>query len=232
MRLVLLGPPGAGKGTQAHYLTERFGIPKVSTGDMLRDAAERGTALGLAARRFTERGQLVPDDMVLDLVRDRLEAPDVRNGYLLDGFPRTVAQSEALDRWLQERGQSLDAAVNLSVDDEEIVRRISSRRVCPQCHEPYHLFTRPPKAQGVCDLCGQSLAYREDDRAEVVRERLRVYHSRTEPVLDYYRRQGLLKEVDGDRPVQDVTEAVLHALNAAPRPLVFLYYGQDRLQER
>src|SRR5438270_11997214 len=125
MRVVLLGPPGAGKGTQAHYLTEHFGIPKVSTGDMLREAAERRTPLGLAARRFTEQGQLVPDEMVIDLVRDRLEAPDAPGGYLLDGFPRTVAQAEALDRWLQERGESLSAAVNLQVDDEEIVRRIS-----------------------------------------------------------------------------------------------------------
>jgi adenylate kinase len=216
MRLVLMGPPGAGKGTQGHFLTARFQIPKISTGDMLRDAAERGTAIGLAAKKFTDQGHLVPDEIVLDLVRDRLELPDARKGYLLDGFPRTVPQAAALDRWLDERDQSLDAVVNLRVDDEEIVQRISSRRVCPHCHESYHMVSRPPKVDETCDECGHKLAQRDDDRAELVRERLRVYHSRTEPLLDYYRRAGLLIELDGELPVAEVTDRIVEGLERGP----------------
>jgi adenylate kinase len=212
MRLVLLGPPGAGKGTQAHFLTKRFGIPKISTGEMLREAAERGTNLGLEAKRYTDEGHLVPDEMVLHLVEERLEQPDVGDGYLLDGFPRTVGQAEALRHWLEANGQQLDAAVDLTVDDEEIVRRISSRRVCPHCHESYHLVSRPPRVDEICDACGHKLSLREDDRPEVIRERLEVYHERTEPVIAYYRDHGLLIPIDGDRPVAEVTEEIVKAL--------------------
>lgn len=214
MRLVLLGPPGAGKGTQAQFLTARLHIPKISTGDMLRDAAEEGTAVGLEAKGFTDQGRLAPDEMILTLVRDRLKRPDTKDGYLLDGFPRTVHQAEAFREWLREQGQTLNAAVNIWVDDEVIVDRISKRRVCPQCHQTYHLTGRPPKVADVCDVCGSALVLRDDDRAEVVRERLRTYGERTKPVLDFYRESGMLIEIDGDQAVTVVTDAILTGLAA------------------
>lgn len=213
MRLVLLGPPGAGKGTQSQLLTERLCIPKISTGEMLREAAERGTAVGLAAKVFTARGQLVPDATVLELVQERLQRSDARGGYLLDGFPRTVDQAEAFDHWLAEHRQALNAAIDLQVSSERIVERISNRRVCPNCHETYHLLARPPRQHELCDECGTALAQRDDDRAEVVRARLEVYLQRTEPVLGYYRRQGLLTAIPGDQPVDCVTAAILDVLH-------------------
>jgi len=223
MRLVLLGPPGAGKGTQAQFLTKRLGIPKISTGDMLRDAAERGTATGLKAKTFIDEGHLVPDDLILEMVWERLGQPDAAAGWLLDGFPRTVGQSAALDRWLREQDEKIDGVVDLQVDDDEIVRRISQRRVCPQCHATYHLSMCPPSASEVCDACGNKLETRQDDRAEVVRERLRIYHERTEPVVNYYLAQELLIPIHGDRPVEEVTEAILRGVQKArdqrgPRP--------------
>ncbi|MGV3720364.1 MAG: adenylate kinase [Actinomycetota bacterium] len=217
MRLVLLGPPGAGKGTQGQYLTERLGIPKISTGDMLRDGAVAGTAVGIEAKAFTDQGRLVPDELILDLVKKRLREPDAANGYLLDGFPRTVAQAEALEEWLREQGEGLDAVVDLRVDDELIVKRISDRRVCSVCHETYHAVSRPPAKPETCDVCGRALEQREDDRAELVRERLRVYHERTEPVTSFYSQRALLFPIAGDRPVKEVTEAILRALEARTR---------------
>jgi adenylate kinase len=212
MRLVLLGPPGAGKGTQGQYLTERLGIPKISTGDMLRDAAEDGTELGREAKSFTDQGRLVPDELILALVRKRLEEPDAAEGYLLDGFPRTVVQAEALESWLEAQGIRLDAVVDLVVEDDVIVDRISKRRICPVCHETYHLVNRPPVKPDVCDVCGKPLVLRDDDRAELVRERLRIYHERTEPVTSFYRQRGLLISIPGDHPVKEVTEAIIHAI--------------------
>lgn len=212
MRLVLLGPPGAGKGTQGQYLTERLGIPKISTGDMLRDAADAGTAVGLEGKSYTDRGRLVPDELVIRLVEDRLMQPDAEHGYLLDGFPRTVRQAEAFEAWLPAHGQHLDAVVDLLVDDDIIVGRISQRRVCPQCHETYHLVSRPPKVDEICDTCGHQLVQRDDDRAELVRERLRIYHERTEPVTSFYRSRGLLISIPGDRPVAEVTETIIRAI--------------------
>lgn len=212
MRLVLLGPPGAGKGTQAQYLTARLNIPKISTGDMLRDAAETGSAVGLEAKTYTDRGRLAPDEMILDMVAERLQQPDVLCGYLLDGFPRTVNQAEQFSQWLRQQNQALDAVVDLRVPDEVIVERISLRRVCADCHDSYHLAQRPPKVPDVCDHCGQPLVLRDDDRAELVRERLRIYHERTEPLVDFYQNRGLLIEMDGDRPVAEVTENIVKAL--------------------
>lgn len=212
MRLVLLGPPGAGKGTQARTLTVRLRIPHVSTGEMLRAAAEAGSPSGMAAKEFTDQGLLVPDAMILAMVGERLAAPDARAGFLLDGFPRTVHQAQALEQWLKEACLRLDAVINLVVPDETIVERISQRRVCPACHETYHLSTRPPRTLEVCDACGHALTLRDDDRAELVRERLRVYHERTEPLIAYYRERCLLRSVDGDRPVAEVTAAVLELL--------------------
>lgn len=217
MRLVLLGPPGAGKGTQGQYLTERLGIPKISTGDMLRDGAVAGTAVGVEAKAFTDRGRLVPDELILDLVKKRLREPDAANGYLLDGFPRTVTQAEALEEWLGEQGKRLDAVVDLRVDDELIVHRISDRRVCSICHETYHAVSRPPAKAETCDLCGRPLVQREDDRAELVRERLRIYHERTEPVTSFYSQRGLLIAIPGDRPVKEVTEAIIRAIEERAR---------------
>ena len=212
MRLVLLGPPGAGKGTQAHYLTERLSIPKISTGDMLRDAADDGTRVGLEGKQFYAKGRLVPDEMVLDLVKARLRDDDTHGGYLLDWFPRTVFQAQSFDQWLDEHGQRLTAVVDIRVPDDEIVQRISSRRVCPPCHESYHLVSRPPRVAEVCDVCGHELCQREDDRPEVVRERLRIYHERTEPVLNYYCDQDLVVAIDGERPVPEVTQTIIAAL--------------------
>lgn len=212
MRLVLLGPPGAGKGTQGQYLTDRLGIPKISTGDMLRDAADAGTAVGAKAKGFTDQGRLVPDDLILALVEKRLMEPDVARGYLLDGFPRTVVQAEAFEQWLREHGQVLDAVVDLVVDDEVIVERISMRRICSSCHETYHMLSRPPAEAGRCDLCKRPLVQRDDDRAELVRERLRIYHERTEPVTAFYRERGLLISIPGDQPVEEVTDAIIQAI--------------------
>jgi adenylate kinase len=212
MRLVLLGPPGAGKGTQAQHLTERLHIPKISTGEMLRDAAEQKTAVGLEAKKYTDQGRLVPDDIILELVKERLAHPDAQAGYLLDGFPRTVAQARAFRKWLEAHGQTLDAVVDIDVGDDEIVQRISNRRVCPHCGEIYHLVSRPPKVDEICDVCGHKLAQRDDDRPEPIRERLRVYHERTEPVLEYYRKYDLLTKIDGERPVPEVTQDILAAL--------------------
>lgn len=212
MRLVLLGPPGAGKGTQGQYLTERLGIPKISTGDMLRDAADAGTAVGLEGKTYTDQGRLVPDDLIIRLVQERLTEADAAHGYLLDGFPRTVRQAEALEVWLPAHGQHLDAVVDLRVDQDVIVGRISQRRVCPNCHETYHLLSRPPVVNETCDTCGHKLAQRDDDRAELVRERLRIYHERTEPVTSYYQTRGLLIPIEGNRPVADVTETIIEAI--------------------
>lgn len=217
MRLVLLGPPGAGKGTQGQYLTERLGIPKISTGDMLRDGADAGTAVGLEAKGFTDQGRLVPDELILGLVKKRLSEPDAANGYLLDGFPRTVAQAEALESWLGELGQNLDAVVDLRVEDDVIVKRISDRRICSHCHETYHLVGRPPRQNGICDKCGHQLVQRDDDRAELVRERLRIYHERTEPVTSFYSQRELLIPIPGDRPVEEVTEAIIRAIETRSR---------------
>ena len=212
MRLVLLGPPGAGKGTQGQYLTTALSVPKISTGDMLRDAAEAHTTLGLEAKRYTDYGRLVPDELIVALVVRRLQEPDVSHGFLLDGFPRTVRQAEALESWLTSRGQVLDAVIELRVNDEVIVERISNRRVCPGCHESYHLINRPPQDDLICDICRKPLVQRDDDRAETVRERLRVYHEQTMPVSAFYREHGLVLDVPGDHPVGEVTRSILQVL--------------------
>lgn len=214
MRLVLLGPPGAGKGTQAQFLTGRLAIPKISTGEMLRQAADRGTPLGVQAQRYISRGELVPDDLVVSLVEERLQEPDVAAGFLLDGFPRTLNQAETLDEWLASRRQELNAVVDLQVPDDVIVDRLAYRVVCSVCQAPYHLLIRPPRTPGVCDVCGSPLEQRADDPAGLVRERLRVYHERTAPVTDYYRDRGLLVEVDGELPVPQVTDVIVRELTA------------------
>ena len=209
---MLMGTPGAGKGTQGALLASRYGACHVSTGDMLRDAARQGTPLGLEARRYMDDGHLVPDDLVTGIVADRLTSPECGNGFLLDGFPRTVPQAEALGRLLKERGQPLDAVVLIAVPTDEVVRRLSGRRVCPSCGTMFHVALQPPATPGHCDRCGGALVQREDDREETIRHRLAVYTRETAPVLEHYRRAGLLHEVDGTGTREDVARHVEAAL--------------------
>ena len=214
MRVVLLGPPGAGKGTQAVALAERWGVPHVSTGDAFRRAVSARTSLGAVAQGYMERGELVPDPVVNGVVAERLGESDCRAGFVLDGYPRTIAQAEALEQMLQRRGEPLDAAVNLAVDEEELVRRAMGRRVCSRCGSNYHLEFRPPRQSGRCDRCGGELVLRDDDQPQTVRQRLDVYRSQTEPLLDFYRQRHLLLEVDGVGSVEQVTEAIVRAVGA------------------
>lgn len=204
MRIVLLGPPGSGKGTQASALERKWGVAHISSGDLLRGHVKAGSELGRRAQPFMDRGDLVPDELILDMMEQRLSEPDTERGFALDGFPRTVAQAEALERRLAGRGQSLEAVIFLQVPEEELLRRLGGRRVCPQCHAIYQLETMPPKVEGVCNRCGAALVQRQDEQVEVVRNRLRVYAEQTEPLLAYYRGQGLLHEIDGTIGVENV----------------------------
>jgi adenylate kinase len=197
MHVILLGPPGAGKGTQAKMLTEKYGVPQISTGDILRAAVAAGTPLGKEAKSYMDRGALVPDAVVIGIVRDRLAEPDCQGGYLLDGFPRTVAQAEALTGMLRELGGPLPTVVSLEVDEEEVVRRLAGRRTCQACSEPFHVEFHLPRVAGMCDKCGGKLIQREDDKEETIRRRLQVYREQTEPLISYYQKQGLLKTVHG-----------------------------------
>jgi adenylate kinase len=220
MRVVLLGPPGAGKGTQAAAMRERYRVPHVSTGDMLRAAIAADTPLGRQAKSLVDAGQLLPDDLMAVMVRERLQMPDVGEGFVLDGYPRTVAQAETLDAVLGETGHSLDRVLFLEVDDAEIVKRLSGRRSCASCGAPYHVTEAPPREAGRCDACtgaGGALMQRPDDREDVVAERLRVYRERTAPVADHYRKRGLLSVVDASGTVGEVERRILTAL-ASPMP--------------
>ncbi|HET7853686.1 MAG TPA: adenylate kinase [Candidatus Methylomirabilis sp.] len=212
MRAILLGPPGAGKGTQAKMLTERYGVPQVSTGDILRAAVAAGTPLGKEAKTHMDRGALVPDEVVIGIVRDRLGEPDCRKGYLLDGFPRTVAQAEALTRMLKKLGAPLPRVVSLEVAEEELVKRLSGRRTCQGCGALFHVEFHPPRGEGTCDKCGGRLIQREDDKEETIRRRLQVYRKQTEPLIDYYEKQGLLKTVNGLGETGEVFARVSKAL--------------------
>jgi adenylate kinase len=197
MQVILLGHPGAGKGTQAKMLTEQYGVPQISTGNILRAAVAAGTPLGKEAKTYMDRGALIPDEAVIGIVRDRLTEPDCQAGYLLDGFPRTVAQAEALTRMLKELGTSLPTGVSLDVTEEELIRRLAGRRTCQACGEPFHVEFHPPRVGGICDKCSGNLIQRDDDQEETIRRRLQVYREQTEPLIGYYQRQGLLKTVKG-----------------------------------
>jgi adenylate kinase len=215
LRLVIFGPPGAGKGTQAKLLSERLGVPHIATGDMLREAVKAGTRLGGLAKKYMDEGRLVPDEVVIGMVEERLRQPDCSKGFILDGFPRTIEQAEALDSELEKLGLKLDAVLNLEVGDEEVVKRIALRRTCRSCGAVYHLIFNPPRREGVCDRCGGKLYQRDDDREEVVRNRLKVYRQQTKPLLEFYRRRGLLRDVNGERSIEDVFKEILAALGAA-----------------
>jgi adenylate kinase len=212
MKLILLGPPGAGKGTQAKLLTEKLGVPQISTGDMLREAVREGTELGLKAKAFMDAGGLVTDELVVGIIRDRTRKSDCRDGYILDGFPRTIPQAEALDEMLAGQGTGIDRVVSLVVPTEALVERSAGRRSCPKCGAMFHVTARPPKVAGVCDACGEKLVIRVDDQPETVRERQRVYGEKTAPLIEYYRRKGVLFEVEGLGEVDEILGKILAGL--------------------
>lgn len=208
MKLILLGAPGAGKGTQAEILCERLNIPTISTGNMIREAMKSGTEMGLKAKEYAENGKLVPDEVVIGIVDERLRMDDCRNGFILDGFPRTIPQAEALDRM----GIIIDRVVDINVPDEVITRRVSGRRACLDCGSTYHIETKKPQVEGICDRCGSTLVQRKDDLPETVLERLHVYHAQTEPLRDYYAAAGKLLVVDGQQGIQEIAEQTLTLL--------------------
>jgi len=216
MNLVLTGPPGAGKGTQAALLARQYAIPKISTGELLRELAQRGDEEGRQIGSLIDRGQMVPDDTVQALVWEKLRHPDAAGGFLLDGFPRTVNQAEALEQFLRESGRELTAVLDLQVPEEELIRRLSGRRICPQCGASYHLDSHPPRVPDRCDRDGDQLEQRPDDQPDAIRVRLRLYRERTEPVLDYYRTRGLLQPIEGDRTMPEVTEQIRRVLEERP----------------
>jgi adenylate kinase len=210
--VVLLGPPASGKGTQAARLREELDLPHVASGDLFRENLKNETELGLKARTYMERGALVPDDITIAMVMDRLSRPDCANGALLDGFPRTIAQAEALDAALAEQGHRISSVLNIAVPDDVLVERVSGRRLCRICGESYHVKFRPPRQPGLCDKDGGELYQRDDDKPETVRERLKVYWEQTSPLIDHYRAQGVLVEVDGDQSIDAVTANLRSAL--------------------
>ncbi len=216
MRIVLLGPPGSGKGTQASSLEKRRGIPHIASGDLLRANARDGSELGRRAKPYMDRGDLVPDGLILDMMAERLSEPDAQEGYILDGFPRTVAQAEALGEHLERLGRDLDAVIYLQVPEAEILRRLSGRRTCPVCNAVYHIDTMPPREEGICDRCGARLIQRDDEKPEVVRKRLEVYEEQTRPLLDFYQSRGLLHEIDGTIGADNVLREI-ESIAAAAR---------------
>lgn len=208
MKIIMLGAPGAGKGTQAKRIAEKYSIPHISTGDIFRANIKNGTELGNKAKTYMDKGELVPDSLVVDLVIDRFKEADCANGYVLDGFPRTIPQAEALDEALKAIGEKVDYAINVEVPDENIINRMSGRRACVGCGATYHIKFNPTKVENVCDACGQNLILRDDDKPETVKNRLEVYHNQTQPLIDYYSKQGIMKEVDGTVAMDDVFAAI------------------------
>ena len=204
MKVIMLGAPGAGKGTQAKKLAAEYSIPHISTGDIFRANIKEGTELGKKAKAYMDAGQLVPDELVCDLVVDRIQQDDCKNGYLLDGFPRTIPQAEALDAAVEKLGEKIDYAVNIDVPDDNIINRMSGRRACVGCGATYHIVFNPPKVEDVCDVCGKSLILRDDDKPETVKTRLDVYHAQTQPLIDYYAGRGVLVTVDGTQNMDKV----------------------------
>lgn len=214
MKIIMLGAPGAGKGTQAKKIAAKYSIPHISTGDIFRANIKNGTELGKKAKTYMDQGLLVPDELVVDLVVDRVNQEDCANGYVLDGFPRTIPQAEALTKALMNLGQKVDYAIDVAVPDENIVRRMSGRRACVNCGATYHLVYAPAKEEGICDVCGGELILRDDDKPETVTKRLNVYHEQTQPLIDYYTSEGILRTVDGTIDIDDVFQAVVDILGA------------------
>lgn len=208
MRIIMLGAPGAGKGTQAKMIAEQFNIPHISTGDIFRSNIKNGTDLGMQAKSYMDRGLLVPDELTCDLVVDRIAQEDAASGYVLDGFPRTIPQAEALTEALAARGESIDFAIDIEVPDERIVTRMGGRRACPGCGATYHIKYNAPKTEGICDACGKELVLRDDDKPETVQKRLRVYHEQTQPLIDYYQAAGALREVDGTQDIEVIFDEI------------------------
>ena len=214
MKLILLGAPGAGKGTQAKKIAEKYGIPHISTGDIFRANIKNQTELGMKAKGYMDQGMLVPDELTLELIMDRFTNDDCKNGYVLDGFPRTIPQAEALTKALADKNDAVDYAINVDVPDEAIVTRMSGRRACLTCGGTYHIKFNPTKVEGICDACGGELVLRADDKPETVQKRLDVYHEQTQPLIDYYNGKGILKSVDGTKDMAEVFDAIVAILEA------------------
>ncbi|MCI9333673.1 MAG: adenylate kinase [Lachnospiraceae bacterium] len=213
MKIIMLGAPGAGKGTQAKMIAEKYGIPHISTGDIFRSNIKDGTELGMEAKKYMDQGLLVPDELTVKILLDRVARADCRNGYVLDGFPRTIPQAEVLDQALEKIGDQIDFAINVSVPDENIVKRMSGRRACVGCGATYHIEHIPPKKEGICDTCGMELILREDDKPETVQNRLNVYHSQTQPLIEFYQKKGILQTVDGTVDMKAVFDAIVAILS-------------------
>ena len=214
MKIIMLGAPGAGKGTQAQMIADKYNIPHISTGDIFRANIKNGTELGKKAKEYMDKGLLVPDELTVQLLLDRVANDDCKNGYVLDGFPRTIPQADVLDSELTKLGDKVDYAINVDVPDENIVRRMSGRRACLKCGATYHIEHIPPKQEGICDKCGSELVQRDDDKPETVQNRLSVYHEQTQPLIDYYNKKNILKSVDGTKDMQEVFSDIVNILNA------------------
>lgn len=214
MKIIMLGAPGAGKGTQAKKIAAKYSIPHISTGDIFRANIKNGTELGLKAKSYMDAGGLVPDEITIGMLLDRIHQADCENGYVLDGFPRTIPQAESLTEALKKNGEAIDFAVNVDVPDENIINRMSGRRACLNCGATYHIVYSAPKTENVCDTCGQELVLRDDDKPETVKKRLDVYHDQTQPLIDYYKNEGVLAEVDGTLDMEDVFQAIVKILGA------------------
>ena len=212
MKIIMLGAPGAGKGTQAKKIAAKYGIPHISTGDIFRANIKNGTELGKKAKTYMDQGMLVPDDLTVDLVTDRIHKDDCKNGYVLDGFPRTIPQAEALDKALSAMNEKLDHAIEVNVPDENIVKRMSGRRACLNCGATYHVVHAPTKVENICDMCGGELILRDDDKPETVLKRLGIYHNQTKPLIDYYKEEGILTTIDGPAALEDVFKAIIAIL--------------------
>lgn len=208
MKIIMLGAPGAGKGTQAKMIADKYGVPHISTGDIFRANIKKGTELGMEAKKYMDQGLLVPDELTVRILLDRVAQDDCKNGYVLDGFPRTIPQAEVLDSELTKLGDHIDYAINVDVPDENIVKRMSGRRACLTCGATYHIEHVPPKKEGICDVCGSELVLRDDDKPETVKNRLNVYHEQTQPLIDFYTEKGVLKTVDGTVPMEEVFAAI------------------------
>ena len=220
MKIIMVGAPGAGKGTQAKRIAEKYGIPHISTGDIFRANLKEGTELGLKAKAFMDKGALVPDEITIGMLMDRIHQPDCKDGYVLDGFPRNIPQAEALTKALSETNESMDAVVDVDVPDENIMDRMSGRRTCRKCGEGYHTKYSPSKAEGICDVCGGELYTRDDDKPETVKKRLTVYHDQTQPLIDYYTKQGILKSVNGTQMMEKVFADIVKILDSCEAGLL------------